>query len=147
MIIIRSINITILEIFSFIIHYYWLSEMSTNLADTQYKNNRYFCSFDMISKTQLNEDCFCTYIYVKRYLFFIVDLIGIVEAYSFRWTKALHLFFAPLLIVSFRLIQNRSWKELLTTVLYRNHKLSITDLLSLIISPERKKKWSLLVYI
>ena len=82
--------------------------MNTNLADLQPKNNRYFCSIDMISKTQLNEDCFCTYIYVKRYLFFIVDLIGIVEAYSFRWTKALHLFFAPLLIVSFRLIQNRS---------------------------------------
>ena len=129
------------------IHYYLLSEMYTNLADIQTKNKRYFPFIDMISKTQLYKDCFCTYIYVKRYLFFIVDLIGIVEAYSFRWTKALHLFFAPLLIVSFRLIQNRSWKELLTTVLYRNHKLSITDLLSLIISPERKKKWSLLVYI
>ena len=82
--------------------------MNANLADIQLKNNRCFPFIDMISKTQLNEDCFCTYIYVKRYLFFIVDLIGIVETYSFRWTKALHLFFALLLIVSFRLIQDRN---------------------------------------
>ena len=121
------------------IHYYLLSNMNTNLADLQPKKNRYFCFTVMIGKTQLSKARFCSYIYVKRYLFFILDLIGIVVAYSYPWTKVLHLFFAPLLIVSFRLNQNRNQKELLTKVLYRNHKLSITDLLSLIISPEIKK--------
>ena len=127
------------DMLSLRIHYYLLSNMNTNLADLQPKKNRYFCFTVMIAKTQLSKARFCSYIYVKRYLFFILDLIGIVVAYSYPWTKVLHLFFAPLLIVSFRLNQNRNQKELLTKVLYRNHKLSITDLLSLIISPEIKK--------